>query len=122
MQFVAGARQDRPTDRAIPTQEVLRIGMQTASGLAAARGLVTGREAGEHPAGGGVERVKLTDFGLAGRRRCQPDPERAIAGTLASVPEQAEGSRSITGRTVQPRQRVRDVPGAAVPPAPAWAC
>lgn len=98
MQFVAGQSLQDRLDRTGPLQlpEILRIGMQTAAGLAAAhaQGLV---HRDVKPANilleNGVERVKLTDFGLA---RAADDASLtqsgAVAGTPAFMsPEQAEG-------------------------------
>src|SRR5205814_4227536 len=98
MQFVAGhSLQDR-LDRTGPLQlqEVLRIGMQAAAGLAAAhaQGLV---HRDVKPANilleDGVERVKLTDFGLA---RAADDASLTKTGIIAGTPqfmspEQARG-------------------------------
>ena len=70
MQYVAGMSLQERLDRDGPLElkEILRIGMQTAAGLAAAhaQGLV---HRDIKPANilleNGVERVKITDFGLA---------------------------------------------------------
>src|SRR5439155_1286612 len=70
MEYVAGVSLQERLDRtgALGLKEVLRIGMQTAEGLAAAhaQGLV---HRDIKPANillhNGVERVKITDFGLA---------------------------------------------------------
>jgi hypothetical protein len=98
MQFVAGASLQDRLDRSgpLPLAEVLRIGMQAAAGLAAAhaQGLV---HRDVKPANilleNGVERVKLTDFGLA---RAADDASLTQSGTVAGTPqymspEQAEG-------------------------------
>ena len=98
MQYVAGQSLQDRLDRTGPLSlpEVLRIGMQTASGLAAAhaQGLV---HRDVKPANilleNGVERVKLTDFGLA---RAADDASLTQSGTVAGTPsfmspEQAEG-------------------------------
>jgi hypothetical protein len=98
MQFVAGVSLQDRLDRTGPLQlhEVLRIGMQAASGLAAAhaQGLV---HRDVKPANilleNGVERVKLTDFGLA---RAADDASLTQSGMIAGTPqymspEQAEG-------------------------------
>src|SRR5262245_14430024 len=98
MQFVAGQSLQDRLDRSgpLPLAEILRIGMQAASGLAAAhaQGLV---HRDVKPANilleNGVERVKLTDFGLA---RAADDASLTQSGTVAGTPafmssEQAEG-------------------------------
>src|SRR5262245_16307711 len=105
MQFVAGASLQDRLDRTgpLPLPEILRIGMQAASGLAAAhaQGLV---HRDVKPANilleNGVERVKLTDFGLA---RVADDASLTQNGTIAGTPsfmspEQAEG-RSVDHRS-----------------------
>jgi hypothetical protein len=99
MQFVAGVALQEKLDRHGPLglKEILRIGLQTAEGLAAAhrQGLV---HRDIKPANilleNGVERVKITDFGLA---RAVDDASLtqsgAIAGTpLYMSPEQAAGA------------------------------
>jgi hypothetical protein len=98
MQFVAGTSLQDRLDQSgpLPLAEILRIGMQAASGLAAAhaQGLV---HRDVKPANilleNGVERVKLTDFGLA---RAADDASLTQSGTVAGTPEfmspeQAEG-------------------------------
>jgi hypothetical protein len=98
MQYVAGLslQQRLDCDGPLELQEVLRIGMQTASGLAAAhaQGLV---HRDIKPANilleNGVERVKITDFGLA---RAAADVNLTQSGMVAGTPqymspEQAEG-------------------------------
>ncbi|HJT77127.1 MAG TPA: serine/threonine-protein kinase, partial [Gemmataceae bacterium] len=98
MQYVAGCSLQERLDRTgpLPLAEILRIGMQTAAGLAAAhaQGLV---HRDVKPANilleNGVERVKLTDFGLA---RAADDASLTQSGTVAGTPlfmspEQAEG-------------------------------
>jgi WD40 repeat protein len=98
MQFVAGTSLQERLDRSgpLPLAEILRIGMQTAAGLAAAhaQGLV---HRDVKPANilleNGVERVRLTDFGLA---RAADDASLTQSGTVAGTPsfmspEQAEG-------------------------------
>jgi serine/threonine protein kinase len=98
MQFVAGQSLQDRLDRSgpLPVAEILRIGMQAGSGLAAAhaQGLV---HRDVKPANilleNGVERVKLTDFGLA---RAADDASLTQSGTVAGTPafmspEQAEG-------------------------------
>jgi hypothetical protein len=98
MEYVAGVSLQERLDRTGPLQlkEVLRIGMQAAVGLAAAhkQGLV---HRDVKPANilleNGVERVKLTDFGLA---RAVADASLTQSGVVAGTPpymapEQAEG-------------------------------
>src|SRR5207248_7730435 len=98
MQFVAGTSLQEKLDREGPPElrEVLRIGMQAAAGLAAAHahGLV---HRDVKPSNilleNGVERVKLTDFGLA---RAADDASLTQSGVLAGTPqymapEQAQG-------------------------------
>src|SRR5262249_34879124 len=77
MQYIAGeSLQDRLTRFGpLETAEIVRIGLQTAQGLAAAhaQGLIHRDikpanillEGELTPAGAGVSRVKITDFGLA---------------------------------------------------------
>src|SRR5436309_9728906 len=83
-------------DGPMPVKEILRVGMQIAEGLAAAhkQGLV---HRDIKPANilleNGVERVKITDFGLA---RAVDDASVTQSGTIAGTPmymspEQAEG-------------------------------
>ena len=98
MEYVSGrSLQDRlDRDGPLSVTEVLRIGMQTASGLAAAhaQGLV---HRDVKPANilleNGVERVRLTDFGLA---RAAADAGLSHSGVVAGTPyymapEQARG-------------------------------
>jgi WD40 repeat protein len=98
MQFVAGQSLEDLIRRGGPldVKEVLRIGMQAASGLAAAhaQGLV---HRDVKPANilleNGVQRVKLTDFGLA---RAVGDASLTQVGVIAGTPqfmspEQARG-------------------------------
>ena len=98
MEYVPGRSLQDRLDRLGPLslQEVLRIGMQTAAGLAAAhaQGLV---HRDVKPANilleNGVERVKLTDFGLA---RAAADAGLTQSGVVAGTPnymapEQARG-------------------------------
>jgi WD40 repeat protein len=98
MQYVDGLSLQERIDRTGPLAlpEVLRIGMQAASGLAAAHahGLV---HRDVKPANilleNGVERVKITDFGLA---RAADDASLTQSGVIAGTPqfmspEQAEG-------------------------------
>src|SRR5262245_11656302 len=105
MQYVAGTSLQDRLDRTgpLPLAEILRIGMQTASGLAAAhaQGLV---HRDVKPANilleNGIERVKLTDFGLA---RAADDASLTQSGAVAGTPsfmspEQAEG-KSVDHRS-----------------------
>jgi serine/threonine-protein kinase len=98
MQFVSGQSLQEKLDKggAIGTKEVLRIGMQVASGLAAAhtQGLI---HRDIKPANllleNGVERVKITDFGLA---RAIDDASITDSGMILGTPhymspEQARG-------------------------------
>jgi dipeptidyl aminopeptidase/acylaminoacyl peptidase len=98
MEYVAGISLQERLDRCGPLElkEVLRIGMQIASGLAAAhaQGLV---HRDVKPANilleNGIERVKLTDFGLA---RAADDARLTQSGAIAGTPqymapEQARG-------------------------------
>ena len=98
MYYVAGQSLQQRLNRTGPLQlhEILRIGMQTAAGLAAAhaQGIV---HRDIKPANilleNGVERVKITDFGLA---RAVSDAsltqQGVVAGTPAYMaPEQARG-------------------------------
>jgi serine/threonine protein kinase len=98
MQFVDGVSLQAKLDREGPLglKEILRIGLQTAEGLAAAhrQGLV---HRDIKPANilleNGVERVKITDFGLA---RAVDDASLTQSGVIAGTPlymspEQAAG-------------------------------
>lgn len=98
MQFISGKtlRERLAADGPLSVSEVLRIGMQTAAGLAAAhaQGLV---HRDIKPANilleNGVERVKITDFGLA---RAVDDVGMTQTGIVAGTPqfmapEQANG-------------------------------
>jgi len=104
MQYVAGKTLQERIDRNGPlkTTEILRIGMQAAAGLAAAhaQGLV---HRDMKPANllleNSVERVKLTDFGLA---RAVDDASITQTGVVTGTPqfmapEQARGE-SLDGR------------------------
>ncbi len=99
MQYVAGLSLQDRLDREGPIgdlAEVLRIGMQTASGLAAAHahGIVhRDVKPGNILLEEGVGRVKLTDFGLA---RAMDDASLTQSGFVAGsplymAPEQARG-------------------------------
>jgi serine/threonine protein kinase len=89
MQLVGGQSLQEKLDRIGPLglREILRIGMQTAEGLAAAhkQGLV---HRDIKPANilleNGVERVKLTDFGLA---RTRDDASVTQSGMIAGTPQ-----------------------------------
>jgi WD40 repeat protein/serine/threonine protein kinase len=100
MQFIHGCSLQEKLDRAgpLPVKEVLRIGLQTAAGLAAAhaQGLV---HRDVKPANilleNSIERVKITDFGLA---RAVDDASLTQSGFVAGTPafmspEQAHGAR-----------------------------
>ncbi len=99
MQFVQGVSLQEKLDReGVPgLLEILRVGLQTAEGLAAAhkQGLV---HRDIKPANilleNGVERVKITDFGLA---RAADDASLTQSGVIAGTPqymspEQADGA------------------------------
>jgi RNA polymerase sigma factor (TIGR02999 family) len=98
MQYVAGMSLQERLDRdgSLPLVEILRIGMQTAAGLAAAhaQGLI---HRDVQPANilleNGVERVKITDFGLARAAAAAGLTHSGdVAGTpMFMSPEQAEG-------------------------------
>ncbi len=89
MQYVEGESLQERLDRIGPleTEEVVRIGLQTASGLAAAhkQGLI---HRDIKPANllleDGVARVRITDFGLA---RMTDDASLTQAGVVAGTPE-----------------------------------
>jgi serine/threonine protein kinase len=98
MEFIEGISLQDKLDRhgSLGVREILRIGMQAAEGLAAAhrQGLV---HRDIKPANilleNGVERVKITDFGLA---RAVDDASLTQSGTVTGTPmymspEQAEG-------------------------------
>ncbi len=98
MQYVAGLSLQQRIDKDGPLElaDILRIGMQTASGLAAAHGHgIVHRDI--KPANilleEGVQRVKITDFGLA---RAMDDASLTQSGFVAGsplymAPEQAHG-------------------------------
>ena len=98
MQFIAGRSLQQRIDAegSLDLKEILRIGMQTAAGLAAAhaQGLV---HRDVKPSNilleNGIQRVKLTDFGLA---RAVDDASLTQSGVIAGTPqymapEQANG-------------------------------
>jgi WD40 repeat protein len=100
MQFIDGPTLQEKIERAgpLPLKEILRIGHQVAAGLAAAhsQGLV---HRDVKPANilmeNGVERVKITDFGLA---RTVDDASLTQSGLIAGTPaymspEQADGAK-----------------------------
>jgi eukaryotic-like serine/threonine-protein kinase len=98
MEFIEGQTLQRKIDRegALPLKQILRIGSQMAAGLAAAHKTgVIHRDV--KPANilleNGVQRVKITDFGLA---RAADDVEMTKTGVIAGTPqymspEQAHG-------------------------------
>ncbi len=100
MQYVAGKSAqdlvDGAPSRRVELEELLRIGSQVASGLAAAheQGLIhRDVKPGNILLENGVERVKLTDFGLA---RAADDAAMTQSGVVAGTPqymspEQARG-------------------------------
>jgi WD40 repeat protein len=100
MQFIEGRTLQEKLDRTgpLPLKEILRLGVQIADGLAAAHrhGLI---HRDIKPANilleNGVERVKITDFGLA---RAVDDASLTTSGFIAGTPaymspEQANGER-----------------------------
>src|SRR6516165_1255277 len=104
MQYIAGVSLQQRLDRTgrLGLAEVLRIGTQTAAGLAAAhaRGLV---HRDVKPANilleNGVERVKLTDFGLA---RAGDDAGISHSGVVAGTPHYMAPEQA-SGEAVDPR-------------------
>ncbi len=98
MEFVAGMTLQQKLDKSgpLPVAEVLRIGQQIAAGLAAAH--ATGHVHRDIKPGNillenGIERVKITDFGLA---RAADDASISHSGIVAGTPmymapEQARG-------------------------------
>jgi eukaryotic-like serine/threonine-protein kinase len=105
MPYIAGRSLQERIDRDGPLgmDEVLRIGMQTALGLAAAhaQGLV---HRDIKPSNilleNGVERVKITDFGLA---RAIDDASRSQSGVVAGTPQymspEQAGGESVDHRS-----------------------
>jgi serine/threonine-protein kinase len=104
MPYVAGrSLQERlDADGPLETREILRIGMQAAAGLAAAhaQGLV---HRDIKPANilleNGVERVKITDFGLA---RAGDDASLSHSGVIAGTP-QYMAPEQANGEPIDPR-------------------
>jgi eukaryotic-like serine/threonine-protein kinase len=104
MQFIDGPTLQQKLDRTGPLslKEVLRIGLQVAEGLAAAhrQGLV---HRDVKPANvlleNGVERVKLTDFGLA---RAVDDASLTQSGVVAGTPQYMSPEQA-RGEAVDPR-------------------
>jgi WD40 repeat protein/serine/threonine protein kinase len=98
MQFIAGVSLEDLIQRSGPLElkEVLRIGMQTAAGLAAAhaQGLIhRDIKPGNILLENGIHRVKITDFGLARQTEAAGLTQSGtVAGTPAYMaPEQARG-------------------------------
>ncbi len=97
MQYVQGESLQQKLDREgpLPLKEVLRIGMQTADGLAAAhaQGLI---HRDIKPANvlleNGVQRVKITDFGLA---RAVDDASLTQSGVIAGTPMYMSPEQSL---------------------------
>jgi len=89
MEFIAGVSLQERINTGVPLElaEVLRIGLQTAEGLAAAHAQgVIHRDVkpGNIMLENGVQRVKLTDFGLA---RSVTDTEITREGMVTGTPE-----------------------------------
>jgi uncharacterized protein (TIGR03067 family) len=97
MQYVHGESLQQNLDRTGPLElkEVLRIGMQAADGLAAAhaQGLI---HRDIKPANilleNGVQRVKITDFGLA---RAAADASLTQSGVIAGTPQYMSPEQSL---------------------------
>jgi serine/threonine protein kinase len=106
MEFIPGETLQQRLDRVGPLDvpEVLRIGRQIAEGLAAAHAtdlIHRDIKPGNVLLEGGQHKVKITDFGLAGRpttpasRRAASSPARRCTWP----PSKPSGKRSISGRT-----------------------
>jgi serine/threonine protein kinase len=105
MEYVNGrSLQDRiESEASLPLEDVLRIGLETASGLAAAHahGLV---HRDVKPANilleSGAQRVKITDFGLA---RAADDVHLTRSGVLAGTPQymspEQAGGKAVDARS-----------------------
>ncbi len=105
MEFIAGRSLQQKIDEkgALGVKEILRIGMQAARGIAAAhaQGLV---HRDVKPANilleNGVERVKITDFGLA---RAVDDVGMTRTGTILGTPQymspEQANSQALDGRS-----------------------
>lgn len=104
MEYISGQSlaQKIASTCALSTQEILRIGMQTARGLAAAheQGLI---HRDIKPANilleNGIERVKLTDFGLA---RAVDDVSMTQTGQIAGTPQYMSPEQAF-GHTLDAR-------------------
>ncbi|MCI4370418.1 MAG: serine/threonine-protein kinase, partial [Thermoplasmata archaeon] len=104
MSFIEGRSLQERIDETGPlaVEEILRIGMQAASGLAAAHAqALVHRDV--KPANilleNGVERVKLTDFGLA---RAVDDAAATRSGVIAGTPQYMSPEQA-RGEAVDPR-------------------
>ncbi|MCY2966430.1 MAG: protein kinase [Planctomycetota bacterium] len=104
MEYISGGSLQQEIDRrgALDVRQVVRVGMQLAQGLAAAhkQGLV---HRDIKPANilldGGLERVKLTDFGLA---RAVDDATLTHTGVIAGTPQYMSPEQA-RGETVDSR-------------------
>jgi WD40 repeat protein/serine/threonine protein kinase len=104
MEFIGGITLEERIrhEGALPVKEVLRIGMQIAHGLAAAhaQGLVhRDIKPGNILLENGVQRVKITDFGLA---RAGDDFRLTQAGMIAGTPEYMSPEQA-RGEALDPR-------------------